>query len=227
MDIKLYYRETGVGEPLILLHGNGEDGSYFRNQIEYFGKKYRVIALDTRGHGGSERGSADFSIKQFAIDLADFMDEQGIDKAIILGFSDGANIAMEFALKYPDRVRALVLNGGNLRPLGVKIRYQLPIVTEYLKLKLFGKRDEKTRRYAELLGLMVREPKIPICRLAEICVPTLVIAGSEDMIREGHTKRIAKHISGAQLSIIEGDHFIAANNPEKFNGEVESFLNSL
>lgn len=51
MDIKLYYQEKGTGEPLILLHGNGEDSSYFINQIDYFQNAYHVIALDTRGHG--------------------------------------------------------------------------------------------------------------------------------------------------------------------------------
>ena len=60
MDIKLYYREKGSGKPLILLHGNGESGEYFVNQIDYFSKQYRVIAVDTRGHGQSPRGDPHF-----------------------------------------------------------------------------------------------------------------------------------------------------------------------
>lgn len=56
MDIRLYYEKAGDGEPLILLHGNGEDGTYFKHQMEYFSKDYRVIAIDTRGHGKSPRG---------------------------------------------------------------------------------------------------------------------------------------------------------------------------
>lgn len=58
MDIHLHYIEKGQGNPLILLHGNGEDASYFVHQIEYFAKKYRVLAVDTRGHGESPRGNA-------------------------------------------------------------------------------------------------------------------------------------------------------------------------
>ena len=103
MDIQLHYTEQGSGFPLILLHGNGEDSSYFVHQIDHFSKQYRVIALDTRGHGQSPRGEKPFSIKQFAEDLHDFMNEKGIDKAILLGFSDGGNIALTFALKYPER----------------------------------------------------------------------------------------------------------------------------
>ena len=73
MDVKLYYCEKGSREPFILLHGNGEDGTYFKHQIDYFSDRYRVIALDTRGHGKSQRGDAPFTIKQFAKDLDGFM----------------------------------------------------------------------------------------------------------------------------------------------------------
>ena len=96
--MKLYYKEAGKGFPLILLHGNGENGGYFEHQIGYFQDKYRVIALDTRGHGKSPRGEKPFTIRQFAEDLHDFMDEQEIEKAHILGFSDGGNTALKFAL---------------------------------------------------------------------------------------------------------------------------------
>ena len=57
-DIQLHYREKGSGLPLILLHGNGENGNYFEHQIAYFSRNYRVIAVDTRGHGKSPRGTA-------------------------------------------------------------------------------------------------------------------------------------------------------------------------
>ena len=120
MEIKLHYQEKGEGEPMILLHGNGEDGSYFAHQMDYFSRNYRVIVVDTRGHGQSPRGTAPYTIAQFAEDLHDFMDELDISKAVILGFSDGANIAMKFVLKYPERIKALILNGGNLNPKGVK-----------------------------------------------------------------------------------------------------------
>ena len=68
MDITLNYVETGEGFPLVLLHGNGEDHTYFKRQMEPFSQRYRVIALDTRGHGGSPRGSAPFTLDQFAED---------------------------------------------------------------------------------------------------------------------------------------------------------------
>ena len=128
MDIRLHYTEKGSGEPLILLHGNGENGRYFVNQTDFFAEKYRVIAVDTRGHGQSPRGEAPFLIRQFAEDLAGFMDGLGIERANILGFSDGGNIAVTFALKYPQRVNRLILNGANIFPRGMKLHILLPII---------------------------------------------------------------------------------------------------
>lgn len=86
MELINHYEEAGAGEPLILLHGNGESCEYFSRQISYFKENYRVIAVDTRGHGKSPRGTAPFTIRQFADDLYAFMRRRGIDKAHILGF---------------------------------------------------------------------------------------------------------------------------------------------
>ena len=104
-DIQFYSIERGTGEPLILLHGNGEERRYFARQIRHFAKTRKVIAIDPRGQGQSPGGNAPFTIRQFAEDLHDFMEEKGIERADILGFSDGGNTALVFALQYPQKVR--------------------------------------------------------------------------------------------------------------------------
>lgn len=223
-DISLYCVEKGAGEPLILLHGNGEDGSYFARQIERFSRDFRVFAVDTRGHGRSPRGSAPFTIRQFAEDLRGFMDEKAIGRADLLGFSDGGNIALVFALRYPERVNRLVLSGANLDARGVKARYQIPIELGYRAARLFAGRSEKARRNAEMLGLMVNDPAIDPEALCAVRSKTLVVAGTRDMIRERHTRLIAEKIPGAQLALLPGSHFIAAENPEAFNRTVAAFL---
>lgn len=227
MDISLYYQEQGNKEPLILLHGNGEDGSYFKNQINYFSDRYRVIALDTRGHGKSPRGTKPFTIEQFSCDLYDFMTSLEIPNAVILGFSDGANIAMKFAMKYPSKVKALILNGGNLNPKGVKRTIQIPIEIGYKIARQFASKSLNAKQNAEMLGLMVNEPNIGLDELSKITVPTLVICGSRDMIKESHTKKIAENIPNAKLSIIKGNHFIANKRYIAFNKEVEDFLHTI
>lgn len=224
MDIQHYYIEQGQGEPLILLHGNGEDHSYFVHQIEHFSKFYRVIALDTRGHGKTPRGNAPFTIRQFAKDLYDFMEEHAIEHANLLGFSDGGNIALTFALEYPQKLLRLILNGANLIPKGVKPSIQIPIVLGYRIAMLFAKKSPKAKRNAELLGLMVNEPNIDPCQLKQITARTLVIAGTKDMIKEKHTIKIYESLPNAQLCLIPGNHFIAAQNPNLFNEKVSAFL---
>lgn len=223
-DISLHYTKTGSGEPLVLLHGNGESGGYFFHQTAYFSRSYTVYALDTRGHGQSPRGTAPFTIRQFARDLLCFLDQQGIEKASLLGFSDGGNIALTFALAHQSRVSRLILNGANLDPSGVKPSVQIPIVLGYKTAALFASKSLQARHNAELLGLMVNDPSIPLAALADLHVPTLVIVGDRDMIKESHSRQIAQAIPGSRLEIIAGDHFIAAKNPDAFNRAVGKFL---
>lgn len=224
MDIILHCQEKGSGEPFILLHGNGESSSYFNNQINYFSSQYHMLALDTRGHGQSPRGTAPFTIQQFACDLYDFMQSRQLSSAVLLGFSDGANIAMKFAMEHPDMVKALILNGGNLNPQGVKRSTQLPIEIGYRIARRFAAKSPNAQKKAELLGLMVNDPNIEPHELSQITAPTLVICGTKDMIKASHTKEISQSIPHARLVIIKGDHFIANKRPAAFNHAVELFL---
>ena len=294
MNIKLNYEERGQGFPLILLHGNGENLTYFKDQIAFFSDEYRVIAVDTRGHGRSPRGIAPFTIRQFADDLREFMEELGIDRAHILGFSDGGNIAAVFAMKYPEKVEKLILNGANLDPSGVKGYFQIPITLAY---RLMGARGRDRRTTAgknasferstsagengsferstsadengsperkasaaetmnaagaashagtvapsgkakhagtvapagkaskkELFGLMVEDPNIKPEELAQIKAPTLVIAGTRDLIKCSHTRLIASCIPDSQLVFIKGGHSLAKTRAAEFNAAVSRFL---
>ena len=224
MDINHFYIEQGTGFPLILLHGNGEDCAYFTRQIDSFSENFHVIALDTRGHGQTPRGEAPFTIRQFAEDLLAFMDQHNIEKAHLLGFSDGGNIAMVFALAHPERVDKLILNGANLDASGVKRKIQIPIEIGYRMAKLFAGRSRKAKKNAEMLGLMVNDPNVKVEELSRIQNQTLVIAGDNDMIKDQHTRLIAQSIPGAELCILQGNHFIANKNPQSFNEAVLRFL---
>lgn len=225
MEFYLHYVEQGKGEPLVLLHGNGEDSSYFDAQLAYFSKRYRVIAVDTRGHGNSPRGEGALTLSRCADDLETLLDRLGLEQVNLLGFSDGGNIALLFALRYPARVRRLILNGANLSPEGVKRRIQFPIVLGYALISFIARWDPKAVAKREILGLMVCEPHIDPAELTRLNFPVLVIAGTKDMIRTQHTQCIAAAIPGARLVLLPGDHFIAAKRSEAFNHAVDSFLN--
>lgn len=224
MDIRLYYTENGSGEPLILLHGNGESGEYFKNQIEYFAQSRRVIAIDTRGHGRSPMGTEPFTLSTFVDDLFGFMWRHDIPRADILGFSDGGNIALMFALKYPSRVNRLILNGANLRFSGLTVKTAGEILFGYVKFCLTAPFSREAARKKALYRLMVAEPKIDPAELRSITAPTLVIVGDRDMIRAAHSRLIARSIPKSRLVTLSGDHFIAAKNPAEFNRAVEEFL---
>ena len=226
MDIEHFFHEKGQGAPLILLHGNGENCEYFRGQIDVFAERYHVYALDTRGHGKTPRGDAPFTIRQFADDLLGFMDAHQIEKAHLLGFSDGGNIALVFALAHPERVDRLILNGANLNAAGVKRSTQIPIEMGYRIAKRFSGKSDSARANAEMLGLMVNEPNVEPEALAAITAKTLVIAGTKDMILESHTRLIAESIPDSRLVFLPGSHFIANKQPEAFNRAVLDFLNA-
>ena len=226
-SIQLHFLQRGEGEPLLLLHGNGEDSSYFESQLEFFSRDHRVMALDTRGHGRSPRGSAPFTFDTFARDLLDFLDREGLEKVHLLGFSDGGNIALTFALRHQERLLSLILNGADLCPAGVKLSTQIPIVLGYGAAWLASRFSPGAVPKMELLRLMVKEPHISPAALEAIRVPTLVIAGTNDMIRESHTRLIQARIPGSRLVLVPGDHFIAKKNSAAFNREVDAFLRGL
>ena len=128
----IFYSEYFPADPqaptLILLHGNGENHTYFVKQIPAFSPHFRLVLMDTRGQGQSTGGDGELNFSVFAADLLALMDHLQIAKAHLLGFSDGGNLALTFALAHPERVQSLILNGANLEPGGVKLSTQLPIV---------------------------------------------------------------------------------------------------
>ena len=224
MPFGLYYTEKGFGTPLVLLHGNGENGEYFKNQIDYFAKKYRVIAVDTRGHGKSPRGNKPFRLETFADDLKSFLDENNLKRVNLLGFSDGGNIAIIFTLKYPDYVNKLAVNGANLFPSGLKAGFLLPVKLLYGLFYFPARFNKKVKRRLELLALMAKEPDILPEQLNDIKCPVLVMAGTRDLIKEKHTRLIAGSVPNSRLCFLKGDHSIAKTNSLEYNKTVEIFL---
>ncbi len=228
----IFYSEYFPADPqaptLILLHGNGEDHTYFVKQIPAFSPHFRLVLMDTRGQGQSTGGDGELNFSVFAADLLALMDHLQIAKAHLLGFSDGGNLALTFALAHPERVQSLILNGANLEPGGVKLSTQLPIVLGYGCCRLLSPFSHKARQNGALLGLMLNHPHIPPQALAALTMPALVIVGERDMIRDRHSQLIARSLPNAQfVRIPGGDHFCAAKCPEVFNHAVLSFLQNL
>ncbi len=225
-DVKIACYDVGSGMPLVLLHGNGEDSGYWKNQIPEFTRFYRVIAVDSRGHGLSENGSQGLSFALMVEDLKRVLDARGISKAHVLGFSDGGNLAIKFALTYPQYVSKLILNGANIEMFsGVKPQVQIPMYLAYGAFTLAGHLSRKAAHKKEVLGLMVHSYDVSMGDLARISCPTLIIVGEHDLIRESQTRAMAARIPDCRVEVFrDGDHFVAAKQPSRFNRTVIEFL---
>jgi len=221
--VKLYYETYGTGEPLLLLHGNGESIHSFSQQIEDLAQQYRVIAVDTRAQGKSvDTLTARLTYELFADDTKALLDSLHIPKARILGWSDGGNTGLLMALKYPDRVQKLVTMGANLFPTTEAVDSKMLRQSEQARQALEKKGDLRNQR---LLTLVLTEPHMSYAEIEAIRVPTLVLAGEKDIIKEAHSKAIAAHIPGAQVVILKGvTHYAPQENPALFNQTVLSFL---
>ena len=218
-DVTLYYELHGSGsETLVCLHGNHEDHTYFQHQITYFKQYYQVLVVDMRSHGLSTNGAKGLSFNLFADDLYYVCQHLNLDKIHLLGFSDGASTAMTFTLKYPEMVAKLILNGANYHPFGVKLQYQLPEYLKYAYYRLIGNHKE-----ANIKGLMCFEPFLQKQQLQQIQKPCIVVAGTDDMIRDQHLKNLARMLQ-AKLIYIKGDHFASMHQYALFNRRVHQFL---
>ena len=222
---KIYYEDKGRGRALVFLHGNGEDGRCFKAQQDHFSKGYRVIIPDSRGHGRSGGAEGKLNLPLMAEDIRELTRQLELEEYILVGFSDGANIAMELASGYCPGLRGLVLAGGNLRPWGMKPWVLMEVLKDFLVATLCSVFGRNRRAKAKILGLMLFEPRLRGARLSRIAVPALVLAGDRDMIRQQETVRIAGAIRGSRLEILaDADHFFVYNQTERFNKMLDSWI---
>lgn len=202
----IHYETVGDGMPLIMLHGNGGDKEDFRGLIDYFLPRYQIVLIDSRGHGRSDTGPLRLTTGLMAEDVLAVMDRLGLPSAVVLGFSDGANIALELAVQSPHRVRAVIAVSGNVHPRGIRALPYLFIRLQYRLWSFLEKLGipvgSRTQRY----GLMGWSPRLSEEELSRIDSPVLLLAGTRDLIRTGHTQQMAAWIPGASLVLFKGAH---------------------
>lgn len=189
-NIDLSYEVSGLGAPIILLHGNGETHHIFDRIIKPLSVHFTVYAIDLRGHGDSSQSTI-YHYSDMSNDIYELIKVLKIDKPILYGFSDGGIIGVLLACRYPDLLSRLIVSGVNISPKGLKNRWHLLFKISYL----FG-RDPK-------IGMMLKEPNISPRELHAITTPTLLLVGSNDVIKKSHTKLISDNIYGAVLQIVQ------------------------
>lgn len=184
--------------------------------------KYRVILMDSRAHGRSrikpEYAESEFTTTDMARDAAALLDILHIPSCILFGFSDGANIALEFASLFPDRTRAVIAISGNVSPDGLIFPVRAFCVGKYYCLRaaaeFFKHRNgnDFVRKHIfpplfhhqQLASLLCNSPMISHKQLEKIQAPVLLIAGTRDLVKVSHSRLMARLIPRAQLVLIKG-----------------------
>ena len=197
--IQLYYETYGSGAPLLVLHGNGGSISNAAPHYPELIKKYKVIAVDSRGQGKSTDTDAELTYELMASDINALLEELQIDSTLIWGQSDGAILGLVLALNHPRKVKKVLAFGANIQPDSAAV---FPwAVTHLQKLMADKNTAPKERRLSQL---MLDHPNIPFTSLSKVSVPVLVMAGDRDVIRPEHTLKLFQSLPKSQLCILPG-----------------------
>lgn len=189
-NVKLYYEVYGKGPSLIMLHGNGETHNIFDKAINILKDYFTIYAIDTRGHGNSSKID-DYHYDDMVEDMYQFITQLEIDKPIVYGFSDGGIIGLLLASKYPTLLSRLIVSGANTSPNGLK-----NILKKFYEVVNFFVKDNK-------VIMMLNEPDISASMLNKINIPTLILAGSNDIIKRSDTEFMADNIVDSKVKIIK------------------------
>ena len=226
--VKLYYEEYGKGEPLILLHGNGGDIKYMKPQIEYFSKKYKVIAMDCRGRGNSELGKDSLTFNQMTKDLNSLLEYLHLDSTYIIGRSDGGIIALLLAIYYPDKVKKIASFAANVTPDTNALYGNDEVTKDRIKAEAMMAKHDTTQNWLliqQRMRLMEFQPYIYASDLKKIKCPVLIMSTDRDLIKIEHTVFIYQNIPKSNLCIFTGEtHGVSSTNPILFNTTIDKYF---
>lgn len=213
---------------MILLHGNGEDLHIFDDLIGCLIPHCSLIAVDTRHHGRSSQGMRELSYELFAEDLFALVNELGIDRFLVLGFSDGAITALEFAMRHREHLSAMILVGANISPAGLTFFTRTSLLLLSVVQKTRDLLTRKRRDATRFTDLMLTQPQISCEQLEELSVPALVVHGEFDMIKNSHSALIASSLPQARRVMISGaSHFVMKDRPQEFERVILDFLQEI
>jgi len=244
---KLAYEERGRGEPaFVFVHGWTCDRSFFAPQAEYFARHHRVVSVDLRGHGESDKPEGPYSIAGFADDIAYLMERLGLGRAVVVGHSMGGITVLQLAAAYPDRVAAIVM----VDPAPFSIPPEVRPDVEALLASIAAGHEEPRRGFiVDRFFLPASDPAL-VQRVLGVMMaaPSHVAAGALRAAVEfdapaaaARCKAPALHIAGTppfnephQMSqwlpgVVNGwtvgaGHFNQLEAPEQVNSMIEGFL---
>lgn len=217
--IKMYYEIYGESNltPLVLIHGGGSTiQSNWNTIVPMFSKHRKIIAMELQAHGRTNDRNTPESFEQDAADVVALLHYLKINKADMVGFSNGGTTSLQIAINYPGIVNKLVAISCNFKRDGLlagffegmqKINFDdmpHPLKDAYMNvnpdekglLNMFNKDRERMLAFED----------IPDEAIKSIKAPTLIMVGDRDMISTEHALQMSKLISGARLAILPGTH---------------------
>jgi pimeloyl-ACP methyl ester carboxylesterase len=230
---RIWYATYGSGAPVILLHGGLGHGGNWGYQVPMLVELgYRAVLIDSRGHGRSTRDLRPYTYELMASDVLAVMDALHLEKAAMVGWSDGACTALILGHQVSSRVGGVFFFACNMDPSGTKTIEMSPILERCL---IRHKKDyaelsstpDQFKTFAAAVGEMQRtEPNYSARDLAEIRVPVAIVQSERDeFIKPEHAYYLSRSIPEAELIWLSGGtHFAPLQRPELFNGVLRSFL---
>jgi pimeloyl-ACP methyl ester carboxylesterase len=234
-DFMMWYAiyNRGGGSPVLLIHGGTSNAETWGNQLPVLMRNHEVIVGESRGHGRSTRSEKPYSYHLMADDYVGLLDYLKINKVALVGWSDGAIIGLDIAMRHPERLTKLWAYGANTQVSGLKDGFDKdPVFAEAAALQ----RQQYERlsptpndydAFAAAIGQMWNtQPDYKPADLAKITTPTTIVDGQYDeAIKREHTEDIAHQISGARLLIMPNmSHWGHWQNPTLYNRELTAFL---
>lgn len=250
-DNEVFYKISGVGPPLVFIHGLGSSTRHWQNQVEFFRDKFQVVVFDLRGHGKSGKPPGPYTMKTFSRDTAELLKKLQLGPAHIVGLSLGGMVAFELASSHSEQVASLAIvnSGPNLPPSTLKTRLQIKL--RFAILHLFGMRmmgkvlsrnlfpkpehqnirrqfveswsENDLRAYTDSLRAILKWQGIDAVEIVRC--PTLVMASDQDYTTVSYKRSYAEKMENAEVAVIEdARHALPIEQPEVFNLKLESFL---
>jgi pimeloyl-ACP methyl ester carboxylesterase len=231
--VRIWYAEFGKGEPVLFLHGGLANSSYWGEQVRAVTRAgYRAIVMDSRGHGRSTRNAQPFGYDLMASDVIALLDYLKIRKTALVGWSDGAIVGRDIAMRHPERLTKLFALAANYDPSGVLDVARDPIFRAFIARagKEYARLSPTPRRYGEFVAQISKmwnsQPRWTREDFLKIATPTWIADGDHDeAIRHDQPRTMADWIPGAGL-LIEPDvsHFAFLQDPEQFDRDLLHFL---
>ncbi len=230
--IRLWYAVFGHGVPVILVHGGLANANYWGLQVRVLASHYRIIVLDSRGHGRSTRTEAPIGYDLMASDVLALMDFLHVRQAALVGWSDGAIIGLDIAIHHPERLTKLFAFAANSDPSGVKDVSKSPVFTAYMdraahEYEHLSPTPQQFNAFlANITHMWASEPHFTDAQLSQITVPTWIVDGDHDeaITRENTDHMAALIPRSGELILPQVSHFAFLQAPALFNHALSDFL---